>query len=110
MSDKQHLPITEQQNELTVDIDTLSVDEILRRINAEDKKIPGAVEETIPDIARAVELVVRYRMEDPSIISVPAPVDGWGYWTQRNVRRPFAPNRTRCRVSSPAVAMHSYGV
>ena len=51
--------LTEQRNPRTMDLDTLSVEEILRRINAEDKLVPLAVEREIPYIARAVELVVR---------------------------------------------------
>jgi N-acetylmuramic acid 6-phosphate etherase len=41
-----------------MDLDSLSIEEILRRINAEDKLVPLAVEREIPYIARAVELVV----------------------------------------------------
>lgn len=50
--------ITERQNEKTLDIDSLSTTEILHRINAEDRKVAPAVGEAIPEIARAVELVV----------------------------------------------------
>jgi N-acetylmuramic acid 6-phosphate etherase len=50
--------ITEKRNPRTMDLDTLPTEEILRRINAEDKGVPLAVEKEIPYIARAVELVV----------------------------------------------------
>lgn len=50
--------ITEARNPATADIDSKSVEEILRLINAEDKKVPFAVEKEIPYIAQAVELVV----------------------------------------------------
>ncbi len=50
--------ITEARNPATMDIDSKSVEEILRLINAEDKKVPFAVEKEIPYIAQAVELVV----------------------------------------------------
>ncbi len=49
--------VTEQQNQNTLNIDQLSTDEILQRINTEDKKVPLAVEAEIPHITRAVELV-----------------------------------------------------
>ncbi len=50
--------ITEEQNERTRNIDSLSTEDILRRINEEDKTVPYAVEKTIPEITQAVELVV----------------------------------------------------
>ncbi len=50
--------ITEARNPATMEIDSKSVEEILRLINAEDKKVPLAVEKEIPFIARAVEIVV----------------------------------------------------
>ncbi|MBC7188572.1 MAG: N-acetylmuramic acid 6-phosphate etherase [Calditrichaeota bacterium] len=50
--------ITEARNPATMDIDSKSVEEILRLINAEDKKVPFAVEKEIPYIAKAVEIVV----------------------------------------------------
>lgn len=50
--------LTEQRNPRTMDLDSLSIEEILRRINAEDKLVPLAVEREIPYIARAVELAV----------------------------------------------------
>ncbi len=49
---------TEQNNPLTRDIDILPTEEILRLINNEDKKVPLAVEKEIPNISRAVELIV----------------------------------------------------
>lgn len=51
--------VTEQRNPRTADIDTKSTEEILRRINNEDKTVPYAVEKEIPYIAQAVELLVR---------------------------------------------------
>ncbi|MDZ7384815.1 MAG: N-acetylmuramic acid 6-phosphate etherase [candidate division KSB1 bacterium] len=51
--------ITEARNPATMDIDSKSVEEILRLINAEDKKVPLAVEKEIPYIAQAVEIVVQ---------------------------------------------------
>ncbi|MBN1302170.1 MAG: N-acetylmuramic acid 6-phosphate etherase [Melioribacteraceae bacterium] len=49
---------TEQQNPKSVNIDKMSTEEVLRIINAEDKKVPIAVEHEIPYIAKAVDLVV----------------------------------------------------
>lgn len=49
---------TEQNNPRTKNIDLDSIEEILRKINAEDKLVPLAVEREIPNIAKAVEIVV----------------------------------------------------
>ncbi|MDH4222011.1 MAG: N-acetylmuramic acid 6-phosphate etherase [candidate division Zixibacteria bacterium] len=51
--------VTEARNPATFDIDSKSTQQILKLINAEDKKVAGAVAEVIPQIAKAVELVVR---------------------------------------------------
>lgn len=49
---------TEQNNPSSRNIDTASTVEILKIINEEDKKVPLAVEKEIPNIAKAVELIV----------------------------------------------------
>lgn len=52
------LPVTEQENPNTANIDRVSTLEALRLINNEDKKIAGAVEKVLPEIAGAVENIV----------------------------------------------------
>ncbi len=49
---------TEAANPATTDIDLLDTLGILRRINAEDAKVPAAVEAALPELARAVDLAV----------------------------------------------------
>jgi len=49
---------TEQKNPRSVNIDKLPTIEILKIINEEDKKVPFAVEDEIPYIAEAVEIIV----------------------------------------------------
>jgi N-acetylmuramic acid 6-phosphate etherase len=51
--------ITEARNPATFDIDSKSTLQILRLINAEDKKVPKSIEKAIPRIARGVELIVK---------------------------------------------------
>ena len=51
--------VTEARNPATFDIDSKSTLQILKLINAEDKKVPLAVEKQIPQIARGVELIVK---------------------------------------------------
>ncbi len=50
--------VTEKQNPVSADIDSKSVEEILKIINSEDKTIPAVVEGEIPFIANAVEIIV----------------------------------------------------
>jgi N-acetylmuramic acid 6-phosphate etherase len=50
--------LTEQLNPASASIDTLSTEEALRIINAEDHKVAGAVEREIPAIERAVDAIV----------------------------------------------------
>ncbi|AHM72113.1 N-acetylmuramic acid 6-phosphate etherase [Yersinia hibernica] len=49
--------VTESRNPASAQIDTLSALEILKVINNEDKKVPFAVEEKLPEIASAVALI-----------------------------------------------------
>ncbi len=50
--------ITEQTNENTINIDKMSINEIVKTINNEDKKVAYAVEKTIPEITKAIEFTV----------------------------------------------------
>jgi len=49
---------TEGRNPRTADIDCLSTMDVLRLLNAEDASVAGAVAVALPDLARAVDLVV----------------------------------------------------
>lgn len=57
------LPITEQENPKTVNIDQMSTLDALRLINDEDKLVAHAVEKVLPDIAMAVDEIVN-RLEN----------------------------------------------
>ncbi|WP_431223545.1 N-acetylmuramic acid 6-phosphate etherase [Serratia sp. L9] len=50
--------VTESRNPASSQIDTLPTLDMLAVINAEDKKVPVAVEATLPEIAKVVDLVV----------------------------------------------------
>ncbi|MDD4693859.1 MAG: N-acetylmuramic acid 6-phosphate etherase [Firmicutes bacterium] len=50
--------VTETQNQKTIDLDTYSSLEIVRAMNEEDKTVAFAVEKEVPNIARAVDLIV----------------------------------------------------
>ena len=45
---------TEKNNHRTIDIDAVSTEEILRKINNEDKTVASIVEESIGDISNLV--------------------------------------------------------
>jgi len=68
--------VTEQRNKRTENIDTLSTDEMLRRMNDEDKKVPHIVEKTIPEIAKAVEIVTEQLRAGGSLFYVGAGTSG----------------------------------
>lgn len=57
------IPITEQENPRTAEIDTLPTLEVVRLINEEDKLIALAVEKVLPEIAGAIERIVE-RLKD----------------------------------------------
>jgi N-acetylmuramic acid 6-phosphate etherase len=57
------LPVTEQENPKTTNIDRVSTLEAIRLINDEDKKVALAVETVLPEIARAVDKIVE-RLKD----------------------------------------------
>lgn len=52
------LPVTEQENPLTTEIDRVSTLEAVRLINGEDKKVAEAVEKVLPEIAAVIDNVV----------------------------------------------------
>ena len=52
------LPITEQENERSRDLHTLSIDATLALINDEDHGVPAAVRLELPNIARTVDGVI----------------------------------------------------
>lgn len=68
--------VTEQINETTNNIDKMNITEIITSINNEDKKVAYAVENTIPEISKAVELTVNALKNNGRIIIVGAGTSG----------------------------------
>lgn len=68
--------LTEQRNPASHDMDVLSVEELLRLINAQDKLVPLAVEKEIPYIALAVDLLVAAFRQGGRLIYVGAGTSG----------------------------------
>jgi N-acetylmuramic acid 6-phosphate etherase len=52
------IPITEQENPNTSEIDRVSTLEAVRLINDEDKKVAAAVEKVLPEVAAAIDRIV----------------------------------------------------
>jgi len=68
--------LTEQRNPNTMNIDKLDIEDILKLINNEDKKVADAVCNEIPYIAKAVELVVDSFIQGGRLIYVGAGTSG----------------------------------
>jgi N-acetylmuramic acid 6-phosphate etherase len=54
-----HRLLTEQRNPASENIDELATLDLVRLINSEDARIPGAVEAVLPEIAAAVDLITQ---------------------------------------------------
>ncbi len=67
---------TEKRNKASMEIDAASPIEILRIINSEDKKVAFAVEQELPYIAEAVEIVVAAFKEGGRLFYVGAGTSG----------------------------------
>lgn len=72
----ENLPLTESINPATSDIDALDTVEMMRRINAEDAQIAGAVEKEIPQIAQVVDAVAERMQKGGRLIYVGAGTSG----------------------------------
>ena len=67
---------TEQANEAASDLDCKSSLEIARLINAEDARVAGAVARAVPEIARAIDIVVAALRRGGRLIYVGAGTSG----------------------------------
>lgn len=67
---------TETPNPLTVDLDTMPTIDLLTVMNAEDHTVPRAVQEALPAIALAVDLIVRARSRGGRLIYLGAGTSG----------------------------------
>ena len=53
------LPLTEQENPRTQQISSLPTEDIVRLMNDEDARVPEAVREVLPNVARAIDEIVK---------------------------------------------------
>jgi N-acetylmuramic acid 6-phosphate etherase len=68
--------LTEERNPASMDIDLLSTEWILRVINQEDQKVPLAVAQEVPQIAKAADLVAEALRKGGRLIYVGAGTSG----------------------------------
>lgn len=68
--------LTEQPNPASASIDALPTEEVLRIINAEDRRVAEAVEAQIPQIARAVDAIVAALEEGGRLFYIGAGTSG----------------------------------
>lgn len=67
---------TETRNEKTMNLDTLSVKELLTIMNEEDAKVAGAVKEALPEIEEAVHAIVKALRAGGRLIYIGAGTSG----------------------------------
>lgn len=70
------LPTTERRNPASVGLDEMPVEAIVRLMNDEDRKVPEAVAEALPQIATAVQLLVEAWREGGRWVYVGAGTSG----------------------------------
>lgn len=68
--------VSEQQNLHTLDIDELSSIDIVQKINAEDLQVAPAITTVLPDIAKAVDLIVAAFKKNARLIYIGAGTSG----------------------------------
>ncbi|TGQ68411.1 MAG: N-acetylmuramic acid 6-phosphate etherase [Mesorhizobium sp.] len=68
--------VSEGRNPRTMDIDLLATIDVLRRINDEDRIVPAAVEKVVPEIAAAVDRIVRAFQKGARLIYMGAGTSG----------------------------------
>jgi N-acetylmuramic acid 6-phosphate etherase len=67
---------TEQDNSASAQLDTMSALEIARVLNAEDKRVAAAVEQALPQIAQAIDLIANAILSGGRLIYVGAGTSG----------------------------------
>ncbi|WP_438862467.1 N-acetylmuramic acid 6-phosphate etherase [Neptunicella sp.] len=68
--------VSEGQNPDTLDIDLLDSMEILKKLNDEDHKVPDAVRQILPEVANAVDLIVKAFAKGGRLIYIGAGTSG----------------------------------
>ncbi|NHN30268.1 N-acetylmuramic acid 6-phosphate etherase [Paenibacillus agricola] len=69
-------PITEQRNDKTANLDEMSVQEIIRIMNAEDQTVAISVQRALPQIEKAVEAIVEVMSKGGRLFYIGAGTSG----------------------------------
>jgi N-acetylmuramic acid 6-phosphate etherase len=67
---------TEKRNPNTMNLDTLSVEQALIRMNNEDQKVPTAIKSVLPEIKKAIDLIVKQFNKSGRLIYMGAGTSG----------------------------------
>jgi len=68
--------VSEGRNPSTMDIDLLEIEEIVNRINDEDQKVANAVKAVLPNVALAVDQIVKAFSKEARLIYIGAGTSG----------------------------------
>lgn len=89
---------TEHRNEKTMNLDEMSIKEVLQSMNEEDRTVALAVENEIEQIEKVVGAVIQSFEEEGRLIYIGAGTSGrLGILTQWNVRRHLAQTIKWCK-------------
>src|SRR5438477_11596912 len=64
--------VTEERNPRTMDLDLLTTEDLVRRVQEEDIEVAKAVERAVPQIAKAVDLIAQKMNDGGRIIYIGA--------------------------------------
>lgn len=67
---------TEKRNHKTMQLDTLSINEILKIMNEEDQNVLSTIQDAIPDIEKAIEVIVKQLNKGGRLIYIGAGTSG----------------------------------
>ena len=98
-------PITERENPVSASLDTKSTGQILKLINREDRKVAPAVGKVLPQVARAVDIVVEALARGGRLIYLGAGTSGrLGMLDAAECLPTFGTNRVVALVAGAAAA------
>src|SRR5699024_11807322 len=67
---------TETRNEASMALDQMSVQEAIALMNQEDRRVPEAIEQVLPQIEAAIKLIVKSFKQDGRLIYMGAGTSG----------------------------------
>ena len=67
---------TETRNEASMALDQMSVQEAIALMNQEDRRVPEAIEQVLPQIEAAIKLIVKSFKQDSRLIYMGAGTSG----------------------------------